>query len=65
MSKKIEIQLNEWDSTCGDGCCFNYGVEIVVNNVKLEEDGTDTSNAIEAILVHLGYEVEIKQSYNL
>lgn len=61
MNKKVKIELSDWDSTCGDGCCYKYGTIIKVNGIKLEQDGTETINAIEAILVHLGYEVDIKQ----
>jgi hypothetical protein len=61
MNKKIKIELCDWDSTCGDGCCYEYGTTIKVNGVQLEQDGTETRNAIEAILVHLGYKVDIIQ----
>jgi hypothetical protein len=61
MNKKIKIELCDWDSTCGDGCCYEYGTKIKVDGIQLEQDGTETRNAIEAILVHLGYEVDIIQ----
>jgi len=53
---KILIDLEEWDSTCGDGCCFTYGTYIYINGEKIEdEDGTDRAQLITVILNKLGY----------
>jgi hypothetical protein len=29
--KEILIELEEWDHTCGDGCCYTYGTNIYIN----------------------------------
>ena len=63
-NKEITIQLNEWDHTCGDKCCYTWGTEIVVNGEKLEEDGSDLQSSIRAILEHLGYKVNIEHGYD-
>lgn len=58
--EKITIELKEWDHTCGDGCCYTYGIEIYVNGKLIEgEDGYSSKTALSAVLEHLGYEVEI------
>ena len=62
--EKLKIELNEYNSTCGDGCCVNYGLEVKVNNVPLFCENTDLPTQIHQILTHLGYEVEIIESYN-
>ncbi len=56
---KIEILLVDWDHKCGDGCCYEYGVDIYVNGEKIEGDGTDSFNALRSVLKHLGYDAEI------
>lgn len=57
--EKLIIQLEDWDHTCGDGCCYTWGTTIRVNGVELERDGTHVHGALAAVLEHLGYEVEI------
>ena len=51
----ININLQEWDYTCGDGCCYMYGTKIYVNGQELEEDGHEPHALLYAILNHLGY----------
>lgn len=61
QKQKIVIELREWDYYCGDGCCLNYGTDIIVNGVKLEdEDGTHVHQALSAVLRYLGYDVEVR-----
>ena len=65
MSKeKIKIELDEWMYECGDGCCTNYGTTTKVNGVEMELQNQDTATIVEQILQHLGYEVEIIETYN-
>jgi N-acetyl-anhydromuramyl-L-alanine amidase AmpD len=60
--EKLTIELQDWDHTCGDGCCTTYGTDIYLNGEKLEEQYADNStNALKAVLEKLGYEVEINQ----
>ena len=56
----LEIDLIDWDHTCGDGCCYTYGQDITLNGEKLDEQNAeDSKNALTAILTKLGYNVEI------
>ena len=67
---ELKIKLEDWDSRCGDGCCYNYGTKIHLNGKELEHPnenikdnsyvGSDTQTAIHAILKELGYEVEFE-----
>jgi len=62
MSKKVKIILRNWDYTCSDGCCYDYGVSIEVNGEKCENEysGDNVEDALKFTLNKLGYEVEIE-----
>lgn len=60
---KVKIAFKEWDYTCGDGCCYEYGITTFVNGVELDLQNTDTETIVEQILLHLGYDVEIENIY--
>jgi hypothetical protein len=58
--EKILIELEDWTHECGDKCCFTYGTDIFVNGEKIENDAaTSVEQALSAVLIHLGYDVEI------
>jgi hypothetical protein len=72
MSKELKIKIEDWDYTCTDNCCYDYGVRISINGVEVEHPystkespipndyiGIDVQTAIHAVLKHLGYEVEM------
>jgi hypothetical protein len=68
--KKVKIILEDWDHTCGDGCCYSYGTKIYLNGKELEHPnpevhdnsyvGMDVDTALRAVLKELGYEVEVE-----
>lgn len=62
--KKIKITLNEYDTTCGDGCCTDYGTIATVNGVEMPFRNQDAPTIITQILEHLGYDVEMETLYN-
>jgi hypothetical protein len=54
--EELLIELEEWDHTCGDGCCYTYGVNIFVNGEQIEdEDGSNPHQLLTAVLNKLGY----------
>lgn len=71
--KKLKITLEDWDYTCGDGCCASYGTYISLNGERLEHPnpevcdnsyvGMDIENSLEAVLKKLGYEVEFEHKH--
>ena len=61
---KIKIELNEYNYTCGDGCCTTYGTVTKVNDVELECHNQDVGTIVRQILEHLGYEVELIETYD-
>ena len=64
MSKKIKIELNAYMYDCADGCCTNYGTVTKVNGTELEFHNEDAGTIVTKILEHLGYEVELIETYN-
>lgn len=65
MSKpKIKVEIREYCYTCGDGCCTEYGTITKVNDVELDCHNQDTSTIVQQILEHLGYEVEMIESFD-
>ncbi|WP_296683194.1 hypothetical protein [Flavobacterium sp.] len=69
----VKITIEEWDYTCTDGCCTDYGATIYLNGKELPHPnpeiihngyvGMDVGLSIEAVLKELGYEVEIENTY--
>lgn len=57
--EKLVIELENWEHTYGDGCCYTWGVTIKVNGVELEQDGSSVQSALKGVLEHLGYTLEI------
>jgi hypothetical protein len=37
MSKKLKITLSDWSYTCGDGCCYEYGVSCKINGEETDK----------------------------
>lgn len=65
MSKqKLEIELNSYMYNCADGCCTTYGTITKVNGVEMDSHNEDASTILRNVLEHLGYEVEIIESYD-
>jgi hypothetical protein len=72
--KKVKITLEEWNYTCGDGCCYSYGTKMYLNGKELEHPnpevddnsyvGDDVTTALLAVLKELGYQVEIDLTYS-
>ncbi len=53
---KIEIRLEDWDHVCADGCCYSYGSDIFINDVKIGYNyGDDAKEVIEAVNANINY----------
>jgi hypothetical protein len=59
MKPILKIKLIDYEYSCGDGCCYNYGTITTVNDVELPCHNQDAGTILEQVLEHLGYEVEI------
>ena len=59
--KEINIILEEWDYTCGDGCCYNYGTTLKVDDIEITNYSDDNiEDTLIKLLTYLGYKVNIK-----
>lgn len=61
--KKLKISLHEYYYNCADGCCTNYGTVTTVNGEELTCHNQDTSTILKEVLKHLGYDVEIEETF--
>lgn len=59
MINKVNIELREWDWMCEVGCCYNSGINIYVDGVKLEVE----KESLIGVLNEFGYDIEIKETY--
>ena len=64
MANKLKIQLDEYYSSCGDGCCTNYGTKTTVNGKELPLRNQDVATILQQVLTELGYEADIIETYN-
>lgn len=61
----IKIEVKEWSHTCGDGCCYNYGMDVYVDGVQVNEfDVSEKEALLMAVLKHLGIEAEVTSDYD-
>jgi hypothetical protein len=61
--KKLNLRFEDWDYRCGDGCCYEYGTDIFINGKKVDfSGGGSMEQAVEAVLTHLGYKVELEST---
>jgi hypothetical protein len=61
---KVKIELDEYIYNCADGCCTNFGTTTTVNGVELDLNNQDAGTIVKMVLEHLGYEVELIETYN-
>lgn len=61
-NKQLDITFHEWDYTCGDGCCYDYGTDIIINGVQIDTSHDDPEHVIVTVLEHLGYDLRITRT---
>ena len=61
---KIKIEIDEWMYDCSDGCCTNYGTTTKVNGEEMPLINQEAGTIVRMVLEHLGYEVELIETYN-
>lgn len=56
----MHIKTYSWDYTCGDGCCYNYGVDLTIDGVTYEDQTfSSIQEALEFVIINiLGHTVE-------
>ena len=53
------IELKDWDWECGDGCCYDYGTELIIDGVSLSKHFDTCNGAFPEILKKLFDEVGV------
>ena len=61
---KLKIELHSYVHHCGEGCCTDYGTQVKVNGVEMDSRNEDAATIITEIRTHLGYEVEVVETYD-
>lgn len=61
---KREIVFKHWHSSCGDGCCDNYGTNVYVNGFDLSCNGEDEEQIIASLMEFLNIDnVSVESVY--
>ena len=55
----ITLTLEDWEYTCGDGCCYEYGTDVMINGEKVSTYQISLEQTLREVLEHLGHKVEI------
>ena len=54
----LKIEIEDWDSNCGDGCCYEWGTIVRVNGIEINTTGL-ADDMLRTVLEHLGHKVDI------
>jgi hypothetical protein len=52
--KPHRITIREWDHTCGDGCCYTTGTDLIVDGEELTQYGRLDKETLDLLLAKLG-----------
>jgi len=68
ITEPLIVEFEDWEYSCSDGCCTDYGTRIYINDKKLEHPhstteeyipsdyiGGEATTAVEAVLKKFGY----------
>lgn len=55
-----EIEYKDWEYTCGDGCCYEYGTNVFINGYQIAD--TNDCSLIEEFCKFLGIDIIRKYS---
>jgi hypothetical protein len=62
--KRLKIEFHHYSTTCGDGCCSDYGLITIVDGKKLFLHNEDIETVVQQLLDHLGIEAEVEETYD-
>lgn len=66
--QEINIELRDWDYTCGDGCCYDYGTELLIDGETIDDEtssylGDNVQRSLEEVLKKTGFKFKIEHGY--
>jgi hypothetical protein len=60
----LKITIKDWDHTCGDGCCYTWGVDVTLEDgrsVSIQNVGSNEARyVLEEILPLFNIKTEIE-----
>ena len=57
---KHKIEIRQYEHTCGDGCCNDYGYEVIMNDELIgSAPFEDVSEVLHLVLKKLGVDAEV------
>lgn len=64
--QEIDIKLRDWDYTCGDGCCTDWGVELLINGDVVDDEtssymGDNVKRSLEEVLKLTGFKFSVNE----
>ena len=57
------IKLESWDYTCGDGCCYEYGIVLTVDGKSITRHFDARAHSLKELLDELGIEAEVTEEF--
>ncbi len=55
----VTLTLKDWEYTCGDGCCYEWGTDVMINGERVSTYQSNLEQTLREVLEHLGHKVEI------
>lgn len=59
-NKLVKLRQEAKDTTCGDGCCWEWWEELYVDDVEVYANEDIDVHAVIRVLNYLGYDVSIE-----
>jgi len=60
------IKLKHWSHTCGDGCCYSSGIDVFINDERIEQEDTGLTevDVLKAVLDYYAINAEVDYDYD-
>ncbi len=55
--------FENWDYTCGDGCCYEWGIEVKYKDEQISKYGRLGKSTIADVFKEIGIQVEVTEEY--
>lgn len=61
--RKVVVEFKPWEYFSEDGRVYINGVMLLLDGKEIGQVGHDPVSTVHAVLSEMGYDIEIKQSY--
>lgn len=59
-----KVYVRHWSSSCPEGCCYNYGSDLTIDDTLIGTYKEVDTGIIEDMLKHLGIEYELEEDFD-